>query len=159
MHPEGGPGYRLDFSRFPEDSMRLAIDLGRRILGPFAPIAPLFRRLLYISDAPPLNLARAPRIPPEGGSGDRMDFSRSPEDPMRSAVDPGRLILGPCAPLAHRCRRLSHIPDAPHGDRPLAPRKHPRTESGEHRDFWIFREDPMRLAFDLGRWTLGHSPR
>ena len=36
-----------------------------------------------------------------------------PEDPKRATVYPGRLILGPFAPIANRFARLPYIPDAP----------------------------------------------
>ena len=100
--PETASGDRRDFSIFPGDPTRLAIDMGRRILGPFVPMAPLFRRILYISDAPPLNLAPAPRIPPGGESGDRRHLTRYPGNPRRLAVDPGRVFPAPFAPLTPR---------------------------------------------------------
>ena len=119
--PKTESGDLCDFSIFPEDHMRLTVDPGRRILGAFGPLAPLFRRLLYIFDERPTNLALAPRMLPEGGSCDRRDFSRSPADRMRLAVDPGRLILGPFAPIDRRFRRLLYNSDASPPNLALAP--------------------------------------
>ena len=135
--------------------MRLAVDLGRRILGTFAPMSPPFRRFLYMCDAPPINRALAPRILPEGGSGDRRYFLRFHEDPMRSAVDLRRLIMGKFPPIRRRFRRLLYISDASPLNRALAPGMLPGGGSGGSRDFSRFPADPMRMAIDLGRRILG----
>ena len=59
-----------DFSRCPEDPNGLAVAPGRLSPGAFAPLAPRFRRLSYISGTPPLNLAVSPEMAPESaGSG------------------------------------------------------------------------------------------
>ena len=100
MRSETGTCDRRDFSRSPEDPNRLAVDPGRLILGTFAPLAPRFRRLSYISDNPPINRSLAPRMLSDTESGDRRDFSRFHADPDRLAVDPRRLIPGPSA---HSC--------------------------------------------------------
>ena len=60
MRPKAESGDRQDFSRFPEDANRPAADPGRLILGPFAPLAPRFRRLSYISGDAPLKVAPVP---------------------------------------------------------------------------------------------------
>ena len=138
-----------------EDHNRFAVDPRRLILGHFAPLAPRFRRLSYISDTPPLNLALAPGMRSETESGDRKDFSRFHEDPNRSAVDPGRLILGPFAPLAPRFRRLSYISDTPPLNLALASGMRSETEPGDRQDFSRFHEDPNRLAVDPGRLIRG----
>ena len=91
----------------------MAVDAGRLCLGEFAQIAPLFRQIPRISDARPPNLAHAPRMRSETETGDRREFSIFPEYPMRSAIDPGRLILGPFAQMKPRFRRLLYISDAP----------------------------------------------
>ena len=159
MRPATESGDRLDFSRFHEAPHPSAANPGRLILGPFAPLAPRFSRLSYISDTPPLNLALSPRMRPETDPDHRPNSSRFREDPIRSAVDPGRLILGTFAPLAPRFRRLSYISDTPPLNLALAPRMRPATESGDRLDFSRFREDPNRLAVDPGRLILwGNRP-
>ena len=88
--------------------MRLAVDPGRLIMGTFARNRASFLRLSYVLDAPPQNHAIAPRVRSETESGDRRDFSIFREEPMRLAVAPVRLILGPFAPLAPRAR-IGHV--------------------------------------------------
>ena len=83
-----------EFSGRPEDPRRLTVDPGRRVLVEFAPTAPRFRRLSYISEAPPADRARAPIMRPEAISSASRGFSGFHEDPKGLAVYPGRQILG-----------------------------------------------------------------
>ena len=51
------------------------------------------------------------------------------------AIYPGRLILAPFAPLAHRGRRLSHLPEARPPNPAAAPKMRPGDEPCDRRDF------------------------
>ena len=126
----------------------------RGILGTFGPIA-LFRRLSCVPDARPYNHALKPGMRPETESCDRPDYSGFPEDPMRLAHDPGRLIQGPFPTCSARLRRLSYIHCAPMRNRPIALNMSPETESAGRRHFSEFPECPLRLTSGPRRMTTG----
>ena len=64
---------------------------------------------------------------------DRRDFSIIPGDPKRWTIDPGRLIVGPFAPMKPRASRLLYISDEPPLNLPHYPRIISETEPGDRR--------------------------
>ena len=98
MSPSAESDDRSDFSRFREDPNPSTVNPSRLMMGHFFPLGPRFRRLPYIPDTPPHNLAFAPRMRPSAESGCRLDFLRFREDPNRPAANPTRLILGGHSP-------------------------------------------------------------
>ena len=121
IRAETKSGGRRHFSKRPGDSIWSNSDPGRKILGPFAPNGPRFRRISCIPDAPLYNLPHTPRICPETESVDLPDFSRFPEAPARMTRDPDRRIMGPFPPITARFRRLSYVPEAPLRNRAHTP--------------------------------------
>ena len=103
----------LGISRFSEGPNRPTVGPSRLIPTPFAPLETRLRWLSFVSDTPPVNLARAPRMRRATESDGRRDLARFPEDPDRPAVDPCRRILGSLRPARRQARRLLRITGEP----------------------------------------------